>query len=229
MVQIAPSILSADFSRLAEDISRAERGGASYIHIDVMDGVFVPNITIGPPVVASLAKSHATALPFDIHLMIADPDRHIQSFVEASTNNGRKNMSTDFISIHAEASTHLHRSIQLIKSFGIRAGVALNPHTPLNVLDHVLDELDLVILMSVNPGFGGQEFLPLVIPKIKQLRSTINEQGLQTEIMIDGGINTSTAPRVVEAGADILVAGSAVFGGELPIEESIRAILSECR
>jgi ribulose-phosphate 3-epimerase len=201
MKKIAPSILSADFCRLGDEVRAVEAAGADYIHIDVMDGHFVPNITIGPPVVAALRK--VTALPLDVHLMIAAPDRYIADFAAAGA---------DIIVVHAEASTHLHRSIQLIKSLGKRAGVSLNPATPLNCLEYVLADLDLVLLMTVNPGFGGQSFIEECIPKIRSLRAMLDKRGLEAELEVDGGVKIDNIARIAHAGADVFVAGSAVFG-----------------
>jgi ribulose-phosphate 3-epimerase len=201
MKKIAPSILSADFCRLGEEIRTVEAAGADYIHIDVMDGHFVPNITIGPFVVEAVRK--ITSLPLDVHLMIENPDRFIPDFAAAGA---------DIIVVHAEASTHLHRSIQLIKSLGKRAGVSLNPATPLNLLEYVLADLDLVVLMTVNPGFGGQSFIEECIPKIKSLRAMLDKRGLEAELEIDGGVKVDNIARISHAGADVFVAGSAVFG-----------------
>ncbi|MBP1728411.1 MAG: rpe [Deltaproteobacteria bacterium] len=201
MKKIAPSILSADFCRLGDEVRAVEAAGADYIHVDVMDGHFVPNITIGPPVVAALRK--VTALPLDVHLMIAAPDRYIADFAAAGA---------DIIVVHAEASTHLHRSIQLIKSLGKRAGVSLNPATPLNCLEYVLADLDLVLLMTVNPGFGGQSFIEECIPKIRSLRAMLDKRGLEAELEVDGGVKVDNIARIAHAGADVFVAGSAVFG-----------------
>ncbi|MBI5195810.1 MAG: ribulose-phosphate 3-epimerase [Nitrospirae bacterium] len=203
MVKIAPSILSADFSRLGEEIKAAEKAGADLIHVDVMDGHFVPNITIGPPVVKSIKK--AAGIPLDVHLMIEDPDKYIDAFVKAGS---------DIISVHAEASTHLHRSINYIKTCGAKAGVSLNPATPLNILDFILPEVDMVILMSVNPGFGGQEFIPQTLNKLRMLKEIIKKNKLKVEIEVDGGVNTDNAGDVVKAGADILVMGNAFYGSK---------------
>ena len=200
MKKIAPSILSADFSRLGEEVAAIEAGGADYVHIDVMDGHFVPNITIGPLVVEAVRR--VTKLPLDVHLMIAEPDRYVESFAKAGA---------DIIVVHAEATIHLHRTVQLIKSLGKRAGVSLNPATPLNALEYVLDELDLVLLMTVNPGFGGQSFIEACIPKIQALRGMLDKRGLETELEVDGGVKTSNIARIAHAGADVFVAGSAVF------------------
>jgi ribulose-phosphate 3-epimerase len=201
MKKIAPSILSADFCRLGEEIKAVESAGADYIHVDVMDGHFVPNITIGPLVVEAVRK--ITKLPLDVHLMIENPDRYIPDFAAAGA---------DIIVVHAEASIHLHRSIQLIKSLGKRAGVSLNPATPLNYLEYVLADLDLVLLMTVNPGFGGQSFIEEALPKIKSLRAMLDKRGLEAELEVDGGVKTDNIARISHAGADVFVAGSAVFG-----------------
>jgi len=211
--QIAPSILSADFSRLGEEIKAVESAGADLIHVDVMDGHYVPNITIGPGVVSSLRKT--TSLPFDVHLMIEDPDRYIDAFVDAGSN---------IITVHAEAVTHLHRTVQYIKAKGVRAGVSLNPSTPANVIEYVLDRLDLVLLMTVNPGFGGQAFISSVIEKVRQVKALVGNRPIDIEI--DGGVTPETAPLVVGAGANVLVAGSAVFKGgtQMAYAQNIRAI-----
>ncbi len=200
MIKIAPSILSADFSRLGEDVQAVDRAGADYIHVDVMDGHFVPNITIGPLVVAALRK--ITAKPLDVHLMIENPDRYISDFAKAGA---------DIITVHQEAVPHLHRTVQLIKSLGKKAGISLNPATPVETLDIILDELDLVLVMSVNPGFGGQTFIPSALDKIRALRQRITARGLVTELEVDGGVKIDNIHEVVAAGADVLVAGSAVF------------------
>lgn len=201
-IKIAPSILSADFARLGEEIREAERAGADWIHVDVMDGHFVPNMTIGPLVVQAI-RPH-TKLPLDVHLMIERPDAYISAFAKAGA---------DLISVHAEACVHLHRTIHHIRELGVKAGVVLNPATPLEALDYVLEDVDLVLLMTVNPGFGGQAFIPGVLPKIRELRRRLDERGLgNVHIEVDGGVTPETAPLVVEAGADVLVAGNAVFG-----------------
>ncbi|MDD2502140.1 MAG: ribulose-phosphate 3-epimerase, partial [Geobacter sp.] len=195
-----PSILSADFSRLGDEVRAVEAAGADYIHIDVMDGRFVPNITIGPLVVDAVRK--VTSLPLDVHLMIEEPERYVDDFAKAGA---------DIIVVHAEACRHLHRVVQQIKATGKRAGVSLNPATPLNVLDYVLEELDLVLLMTVNPGFGGQSFIEACIPKIQALRGMLDSRGCEAELEIDGGAKPSNVARIAHAGADVLVAGSAVF------------------
>jgi ribulose-phosphate 3-epimerase len=200
-VLVAPSILSADFSRLAEEIADVERAGADWIHVDVMDGHFVPNITIGPLVVA--AARRVTRLPLDVHLMIADPDRYLADFRMAGA---------DGLTVHVETCPHLFRSIQAIRETGARPGVALNPHTPEHALDYVLEALDVVLVMSVNPGFGGQSLIEAVFPKIEALRKRIDALGLSTRIEVDGGVKPENARRFVDAGAQVLVAGSAVFG-----------------
>lgn len=201
MKKIAPSILSADFSRLGDEVRAVAAAGADYIHLDVMDGHFVPNITIGPLVVEAVRK--ITPLPLDVHLMITEPDRYIPDFAAAGA---------DIIVVHAEACWHLHRTVQLIKSLGKRAGVSLNPATPLNALEYVLGELDLVLLMTVNPGFGGQSFIEACIPKIQALRGMLDKRGLEAELEVDGGVKTDNIARIAHAGADVFVAGSAVFG-----------------
>lgn len=200
---IAPSLLSADFARLKEEVKAVERAGAHLLHLDVMDGVFVPNLTFGPLVISAL-RPH-TSLPFDVHLMIIQPERYLKDFAEAGA---------DLICIHYEATPHLHRAITQIKELGKLAGVSLNPHTPPESLDYVLELLDFVLVMTVNPGFGGQRFIPQCLPKIEKLKNTILKRGLKTLIEVDGGINAETAPLVLSAGADILVAGSAIFGKE---------------
>ncbi len=200
MIKIAPSILSADFSRLGEEVQAVDRAGADYIHVDVMDGHFVPNITIGPLVVDALRK--VTEKPLDVHLMIDNPDLYIPDFAKAGA---------DIITVHQEAVPHLHRTVQLIKSLGKQAGVSINPATPVETLDVILDELDLVLIMSVNPGFGGQSFIPSALDKIQALRQRITARGLATELEVDGGVKVDNIHEVVAAGADVLVAGSAVF------------------
>jgi ribulose-phosphate 3-epimerase len=204
-VRIAPSILSADFAALGAGIAAAERGGADLIHIDVMDGHFVPNITIGPPVVKSI-KSVAR-VPLDVHLMITDPDRYIEAFVEAGA---------DMLSVHVEVLPHLHRSIGFIKSLGVKAGVVLNPSTPVVAIEHVAADVDFVLVMSVNPGFGGQKFIPASVRKVSAVRALLDRAGNRAPIEIDGGIDLSNIARVVDAGVEIIVAGSAIFSGPDP-------------
>lgn len=200
MLKIAPSILAADFSKLAEEVKCVDSLGADYIHIDVMDGHFVPNITLGPGIVKCL-RPH-TELPFDVHLMIENPDQYIKDFKEAGA---------DIITVHVEACRHLHRTLQLIKQYGMQCGVVLNPHTPLEMIKHVLQEVDWILIMSVNPGFGGQTFIPDSLNKIATLNQWRKEQNLSYIIEVDGGVNEETARLCEEAGADVVVAGSAVF------------------
>lgn len=199
-IKIAPSILSADFSILKEEVQDVERGGADYIHVDVMDGHFVPNITIGPLIVEALRP--VTALPLDVHLMIEQPDKYIQSFAKAGA---------DIITVHVEACAHLHRTVHLIKEQGVKAGVALNPATPVEMIKPILPHIDLLLLMTVNPGFGGQSFIPSVLPKIEEVTDFIKKEQLQVEIQVDGGVNKETAAQCVEAGATVLVAGSYIY------------------
>jgi ribulose-phosphate 3-epimerase len=201
--KIAPSILSADFSRLGEEIKAVEEAGADYIHVDVMDGHFVPNITIGPPVVAAIRK--VTKLPLDVHLMISEPDRYIADFAKAGS---------DIITVHAEACPHLHRTVGFIKEQGIRAGVSLNPSTPLSLIEQILEDVDMVLLMTVNPGFGGQKFIKTMLPKIAEMRRIINDRGLKVELEVDGGVTLDNIYDISRAGADSFVAGSAVFGSK---------------
>ncbi|WLR46998.1 ribulose-phosphate 3-epimerase [Halobacillus litoralis] len=203
MTKIAPSILASDFSKLGEEIQDVERGGADYIHVDVMDGHFVPNITIGPLIVDHIRP--VTDLPLDVHLMIENPDQYIEAFAKAGS---------DIITVHQEACPHLHRTIQLIKSHGVKAGVVINPATPAETIRPILQDVDLVLLMTVNPGFGGQSFIQSVVPKIEQISQWREEEGLSFEIEIDGGVKTETAKLCTAAGADVLVAGSAIFNQE---------------
>ncbi|WP_019152829.1 ribulose-phosphate 3-epimerase [Robertmurraya massiliosenegalensis] len=200
MVKIAPSILSADFSKLGEEIKDVERGGADYIHVDVMDGHFVPNITIGPLIVEAIRP--VTTLPLDVHLMIEKPDQYVEAFAKAGA---------DIITVHVEACNHLHRTIQNIKSHGVKAGVVLNPATSVEMIKPIIDDVDMVLLMTVNPGFGGQKFIHSVLPKIKEVKEIIEARGLKTEIEVDGGVNEKTAKLCIEAGANVLVAGSAIY------------------
>ncbi|MFD0587910.1 ribulose-phosphate 3-epimerase [Paenibacillus sp. GCM10027627] len=201
MTIIAPSILSADFARLGEEIKAAELAGADWIHVDVMDGHFVPNLTFGPPVISAVRS--ATSLPFDVHLMIERPELSLSDYMAAGA---------DRITVHAEACTHLHRTVHAIKEKGLPAGVAINPATPVSVLEPIIHDLDLVLIMTVNPGFGGQSFIPYSLVKLRQVRAMLDERALDIRVQVDGGVNRATAPAIIEAGADVLVAGNAVFG-----------------
>jgi ribulose-phosphate 3-epimerase len=200
--KLSASILSADFGRLAEEVRTVERAGADWIHVDVMDGHFVPNITIGPDVVRALRQ--VTDLPLDVHLMIENPDRYLKAFAEAGA---------DWLGVHVEASPHLHRSIQFIKELGVKAAVVLNPATPLNTIEYILGDVDMVLLMTVNPGFGGQKFIQGALPKIRQLRGMMDRLGREVLLEVDGGVNRNTIDDLVSAGVDVFVAGSAVFNG----------------
>jgi ribulose-phosphate 3-epimerase len=201
-IKISPSILSADFSILGEEIKSLEKAGADLIHVDVMDGHFVPNITMGPPIIKMIRK--CTKLPFDVHLMISPVEKYIKDFANAGS---------DIITIHPEATDNLKRAIKTIKSLGKKAGVSLNPKTPISALMDVINEIDLILIMSVNPGFAGQSFMNEVLPKVKELRQLINEKKLEIDIEIDGGINFETAPLAIKAGANILVSGTTIFAG----------------
>ncbi|KQU60416.1 ribulose phosphate epimerase [Bacillus sp. Leaf406] len=200
MMKIAPSILSADFSKLGEDIREVEAGGADYIHVDVMDGHFVPNITLGPPIVKAIRP--ITGLPLDVHLMISEPAKYVDSFADAGA---------DYITVHVEADPHIHRTIQLIKNRGVKAGVVLNPGTASELIKPLIADIDMVLLMTVNPGFGGQAFIPSVVTKIKEIRKWADELNPALEIEVDGGINPETIAVCAEAGADVFVAGSAIY------------------
>lgn len=213
MIKIAPSILSADFSNLEAEIEEAERGGADLLHIDVMDGHFVPNLTIGPMVVKSIRDT--TSLPFDVHLMVTNPEHFVEPFVDAGAN---------ILSVHVETTPHLDNIIKTIKEQGVKAGAAINPATPTSCIEEMLPELDLVLLMSVNPGFGGQPFIRRVLKKVEKTRRMVDEQGYQLEIEVDGGITPETAPLVARAGATILVAGSSVFQRHKSIGSNIQAL-----
>ena len=217
MKKLAPSILSADFARLGEEIKAVEEAGADYIHIDVMDGHFVPNITVGPLVVET-AKT-ITSLPLDVHLMIGDPDRYIKDFVQAGS---------DLLSVHVETCPHLQRTLNVIREQGAKAAVVLNPATPLTALEYILEEVDMVLLMTVNPGFGGQKFIPTMLPKIQKVRHLIDEKNLPIELEVDGGINLQNISQVAQAGADVLVAGSAVFKSD-DCRETIRLMKQQLR
>ena len=209
---LSPSMLAADFSKLGEELSAIEKGGAQYLHIDVMDGMFVPSISFGMPVIKSLRK--CSDLVFDVHLMIEKPERYIREFASSGA---------DIITVHAEACTHLDRTLTAIREAGCKAGVALNPSTPLNVLEYVLDKVDMVLIMTVNPGYGGQKYLPAMTRKIRQLRDLLDESGRNIDIEVDGGVNLQNVETILDAGANVIVAGSAVFGPAT--EQSARAFM----
>ena len=214
MVKIAPSILSSDFGRLAEQVIEAEEAGADWIHVDVMDGSFVPNITIGPAVTEAVRS--ATDLPVDVHLMINNPDQHLEAFADAGA---------DYLTVHQEACVHLHKTIDAIRDMNVRPGITLNPATSIGTIEDIVDYVDLVLVMSVNPGFGGQSFIPSSIERIKKLRDLIGRRGLTgVELEVDGGINENTAPSVVNAGSGVLVAGSAIYGHPEGVAEAIRRL-----
>lgn len=212
-IKIAPSILAADFAHLGAQIEEAQRAGADWIHVDVMDGRFVPNISIGIPVVEAVRR--VTDLPVDVHLMIVEPERYVQAFADAGA---------DHLTVHVEASPHLHRTVQQIHSLGLQAGVALNPATPLSAVEEILPDVDLVLVMSVNPGFGGQHFIPSALGRLQRIRQMIDAIGGHVEVEVDGGIDAQTACNVVAAGATVLVAGSAIFGSALGVAEAMRRI-----
>lgn len=215
-MKLAPSVLAADFARLGEQIAQLNQTAADRIHIDVMDGVFVPNISMGPLVVEALGR--VTALPLEVHLMIVEPERHFSAFAEAGAHS---------LIVHQEACPHLHRSVQQIKALGLKAGVALNPATPVSLLDEILPELDLVLIMTVNPGFGGQAFIERTLDKIRMLAAQIQDWSLSCELEVDGGIDAATAPRVQRAGATVAVAGTAVFGHPDGIATGVKTLLQD--
>ena len=212
-IKIAPSILSADFGRLGEQVAEAERAGADYVHVDIMDGHFVPNITMGPLVVRAVRRS--TSLPLDVHMMIASPERYVDEFVDAGA---------DIVTVHVEACAHLHRVVHQIRERGAKAGVALNPGTPPSAVEEVLTDLDQVLVMTVNPGFGGQVFIQSVVDKIRRVRTRLDSLGLRADLEVDGGISPATARTAVDAGARVLVAGSAVYNDRMSVDDAIAAL-----
>jgi ribulose-phosphate 3-epimerase len=218
MIKLAPSILSADFTRLGEQIEEAEGAGADYIHVDVMDGHFVPNISIGATVVAAIRP--VTSLPLDVHLMIEHPERYVSDFVHAGA---------DIVTVHVEASPHTHATIRLIKELGAKAGISLNPPTPISAIEEFLHDVDLVLVMTVNPGFGGQSFIAETLPKIADMRSMLDARGLSAELEVDGGINADNAAEIVKAGATVLAAGSSIFRAEEGIAGAIRRLREATR
>ncbi len=217
-IRIAPSILAADFARLAEEVESAEAAGADYIHVDVMDGHFVPNITVGPPVVQAVRR--ITQLPLDVHLMISDPMRYVAAFAEAGA---------DVLTVHVEATAHLHRVLQQIRSLGVRPGVALNPATPATAIDEVLNDVSLVLVMTVNPGFGGQKLIERTMHKVTQVRQMLGQAGSEAELEVDGGVGPQTTEGIVAAGANVLVAGTAVFGAAGGVAAAIETLRDAAR
>ena len=214
-IKIAPSILSADFGRLGQQVEEAVKGGADYVHVDIMDGHFVPNLTIGPLVVRTIKPW--SPIPLDVHLMISGPESYIEEFVDAGA---------DIVTVHVEACPHMHRTIQQIKETGVKAGIAINPATPASILEDILPDVDQVLVMTVNPGFGGQAFIPGTVEKIRRVRSMLDQRGLSAGLEVDGGIGPTTADTVVRAGARVLVAGSAVYNDKSTVADSIAAIRS---